>query len=197
MNAKTCSICETRPAATGVRKTNAGMSSDMDYCVPCFEESGWENTHSDRAHETFEKLTVRGSSFKNKADLDAYKAEMREETKICWICNPEINEAKREYTVRQGTSRAGMVINVSIRAAGETKAAETTTQLQALVGEGETKAKVATAKKTGDVSLLLQTGKQEFLLFWDARGRFTGGSVKENGKVRKVRNVAEVLRIAS
>lgn len=182
-----------------LRPIGSGPGNDAEYaksvkmCNPHATEAGYENEHSDYGHEGFEKLTVRGSSFKNKAELDAHKAQLREETKDCWICHPELNEAQKEYAPRSGTSRAGMVINVSIRAAGETKAAEVTAKIETLGFA----AKVAVAKKTGDVSLLLKGDGVEFLLFWDARGRFTGGSVKQDGKVRKVRNVAEVLRLAA
>jgi hypothetical protein len=185
-----------RPIGSGPGN-DAVYAKSVKMCNPHATEAGYENEHSDYGHETFETLTVRKSSFKTKAELDAYKAQLREETARCWICHPELNEATKPYTTRQGTSRAGIVIHVTIRAAGETKAAETQAQIEAIGGEGEFKFKIATAKKTGEVAFTATGGKQEFILFWDARGRFIGGSVRENGKTRKVRNVAEVLRIAS
>lgn len=184
-------------AANCLRPIGSGPGNDADYaktvkmCNPHATEAGYENEHSDYNHEGFEKLTVRGSSFKNKAELDAYKAQLREETKNCWICHPELNEAAKEYTARQGTSRAGIVIHVSIRAAGNTKAKETADQLS------ESFSTSIKSVKSGGYRLVAVSATQSFELIWDVRGRFTGGSVTENGKTRKVRNVAEALRLAS
>lgn len=192
MNAKTCEICKKRPAAPLKTRQAEGMSADMDFCVPCFEEAGWENTHSDDGHEGFESLTVRKSVFNTKAELEAWKANVREEIKGCWICNPELNKAQREYAPRTGTSRAGMVINVPIRAAGVEKAAVVE---KALTERFEVK--VTTNKKTGVTALTAKSAQESFILFWDGQGRFEAGTVQENGRSRKVRNVAEVLRLAS
>ena len=183
MARKVCEICSTRPVGSGTGDQDATGA----YCNPCYTEGGWENTHNDGGHDAI--LAKIADKKRLTANQKAETAHMTG----CWICHPELNEAKKAYTVRQGTSRAGMVINVSIRAAGETKAAEVIAKIEALGFS----AKVAVAKKTGDVSLLLKSDGIEFLLFWDARGRFTGGAVKQDGKTRKVRNVAEVLRLAS
>lgn len=185
-----CTICLLRPAASPATRSAAGMTSDMKYCVPCFDEAGWENTHNDGNHEGIaEKVAAKKRLTPNQKAEQATMAD-------CWICHEELNEAKKGYTPRQGTSRAGMTINVSIRAGGETKAAETEAQMETRQ-PGAFQVKVTTNKKTGDVAMTAKGGNQSFILFWDARGRFTGGSVTENGKARKIRNVAEALRLAS
>jgi hypothetical protein len=185
MARKVCEICSTRPVGSGKGDQDATGA----FCNPCYTESGWENTHNDHGHDgILEKLA-------NKKRLTANQKAEQDHMTDCWICHEELNEAKKAYTVRQGTSRAGIVIHVSIRAAGETKAAETQAQLEQ-ISEAYS-FKIATAKKSGEVTLRVESGQQNFILFWDARGRFIGGSVAENGKTRKVRNVAEVLRIAS
>lgn len=193
---KTCSICSKRPVPSTAIREAEGMSLGMDYCVPCFTEANWENSHSDHNHTDYATLTVRGTSFKNKADLDAYKAEMAAESAECWVCRPELNEAARDYAPRQGTSRAGMIINVPIREAGQVKAKVVQDRLSADVQNNRFTIKVSTARKSGIVTLTASSAQESFSLTWDDRGRFTGGTVTENGKVRKVRNVAEVLRLA-
>lgn len=197
MNAnKTCSICSLRPVASLQNRNEAGMSGDMDYCVPCFDEAGWENSHSDDDHEGFESLTVRQSSFRTKAELEAWKADLRETVKACWVCTPELNLAKRPYTPRQGTSRAGMTITVPIREAGEVKAEVVRVALTDERQNGRFEISIKTVKKTGEVFLSAKSAQESFQLRWDARGRFAGGTVSEGTSTRKVRNVAEVLRLA-
>jgi hypothetical protein len=203
MNANTakCEICATRPVPSLRVRDEAGMSRDMKYCVPCFEEANWENTHSDGAHEGFEALTVRKGGFKNKAELEAWKAEKREETKACWICHPELNEATREYTPREGTSREGMVVNVPIRAAASVKAIITAARVAGIESIESTEAKairqlraqglVIEVAKFGDAKLVC--AKRGFVMEWDARGRFITGQLGD----RKVRNVSELLRLIS
>ena len=181
--------CEIENCTRNVGTGKGDQDATGAYCNPHYTEGGWENTHNDYGHDAIlakiadkKRLTP-----KQKSEADAMVD--------CWICHPEINEANKEHTVRQGTSRAGIVIHVSIRAAGETKAAETVAQMEKI--SEQYSFKVATAKKTQEVTLRVDSAQQSFILFWDARGRFTGGSVSENGKTRKVRNVSEVLRLAS
>jgi hypothetical protein len=184
--AKKCTFQScTRNIGTGAGDQDATGA----YCNPHYTEGGWENAHSDAGHDSIlEKLA-------NKKRLSAFQKSEQANMENCWICHPELNEAKKAYTVRQGTSRAGMAIHVSIRAAGEVKAAETTAQMEK-ISEAYS-FKTVTAKKTGEVTLKIESAQQDFILSWDDRGRFIGGSVAENGKTRKVRNVAEALRLAS
>lgn len=180
MNVKTCSICSTRPVPSAKARTEAGMSLDMDYCFECFEEADWENTHSDFDHE--------GSNAGNTDETDA-----------CWICHPELNQAKAEYTTKAGTSRAGMIIHVSMRADGPTKAAQVEEQFKAIETTGEQweiKTSKPTKRNNHITKLTASSAQETYVLSWDIQGRFNGGTVTEDGKSRKVRNVSEALRLA-
>ncbi len=166
-----CEICNIRPVPSLQVRDNAGMSRDMKYCVPCYEEAGWENTHADGHDEE---------------NVDEH----------CWICVPELNEAQREYAPREGTSREGMVVHVTIRATGVEKAAEVIAQLPS-IESWDTKVAKPT-KRNGQVTkLVFASTVQTFELRWDFQGRFITGTVTEDGKTRKVRNVAEALRLAA
>jgi len=196
-----CEICNLRPVPSLRVRDEAGMSRDMKFCVPCYEEGQWENVHSDYSHEGFETVTVKGSSFKNKAELDAWKAEVREEIQRCWICNPELNEAKADYTPREGTTREGMVINVPIRAAAPVKAIITAARVAGLdeiksteaaaIKQLRAKGFVIEVGKHGDAQLTC--ARMGFVLNWDVRGRFVTGTLGD----KKVRNVSELLRLTS
>jgi hypothetical protein len=185
-----CSICEKRPVGN-----EAKMGGHADYCNACFEEASWENTHTDQGHETCPTLeeindpSAEWTSENDKQDALDVRAEMAD----CWICNPELNEAQKEYRERQGSSRVGMTIHVSIRAAGVTKAEETAAQLDESY---EAKISKPTKRNGQTTKLTFVSTIQTFILSWDARGRFVTGSVTENGKTRKVRNVSEALRLA-
>jgi hypothetical protein len=169
MNAKLCTICQTRPISSKANRVAAGMSSDMKYCLPCFDEAGWENSHAD------------GHSESSKVEG-------------CWICYPELNKAQREYTPREGTSRAGMVINVTIRAAGVDKANEVLAKLDESY---ETTKITKPSKRNAQITkLAFASTVQAFELRWDDRGRFIGGTVTEDGRSKKIRNVAEALRLS-
>lgn len=173
-----------------LRPIGSGAGDDADYarsismCNPHATEAGMENSHSDNSHDAI---------LAKIADKKRLTPSQKAETEImatCWICHPELNLANEVYAPRQGTSRAGMVINISIRAAAGEKARQTADQI------GESFSTSIKTLKTG-ASLRAVSGSQDFLLFWDIAGRFAGGTVTEDGKTRKVRNVAEVLRIAS
>jgi hypothetical protein len=166
-----CEICNTRPLPSLKVRDDEGMSRDMKYCVPCYTEAGWENSHAD-GH-------------------DAENVDPE-----CWICSPELNEARREYKPREGTSREGMVVHVTIRATGIEKAAEVIKQIP---NAESYEAKVTKpTKRNGHVTkLTFASTVQTFILTWDDRGRFIAGTVTENGASRKIRNVAEALRLAA
>lgn len=86
MAAKICNICHKRRVYTGSKGTEiAPKLSEM--CNYCFEEGGWENTHSDAGH--------------NKIDLTNMTEAERQETLGCWICFPELNLAQRPARVGQ------------------------------------------------------------------------------------------------
>lgn len=97
---KLCTICNLRPRATADQRKAQGMNSDMHYCVPCFEEAEWENTHSDNAHE--QELTLANTLFTKQDELDKWLEERANEMDACWICQPELNQASAEYTPKAG-----------------------------------------------------------------------------------------------
>lgn len=219
MAAKNCSICNLRPLPSLQVRRNAGMGSDMDFCVPCFVEAGWENTHSDNAHDEITRdiaeieagakvarLKEIAKSYSIKLDrtqrtIPTIKAailasfasftHIREEMQDCWICNPKLNQAKAEYTERTGTSRKGQVINVPLRADGATKAEIVKTRIGEL---GEVKIKT---QKDGSTNLLAYCGEILLVLRWDDRGRYlyAESSIVRQGKSAKVRNVSEAFRV--
>lgn len=166
---KKCRNCQNRPIAggtvRGVGDTDKGQARAVELCLPCLAEAGWENTHSDDGHGT----DTEGSN----------------DTAYCWICHPELNENSADYKVRAGTSRAGMVINVPIRASGPEKANAVAAKLPS---------EYATSVRTRKGITTLKAAKalgEGVVLHWGINGRFVSGTA--NGT--KVRNVAEALRI--
>ena len=142
-------------------------SIGTELCPACLEYAGWENTHSDFDHN--------GS---NEGD---------ETTEHCPVCHPELDPRKPRRAVT-GTSRLGMVMVVPVRAAGADKAASVKAHLAGFRTKlsEETHGIYFTGSKGSKAS------KVSFEANWDARGRWTGGTV--NGK--KVRNAAELVRLA-
>jgi len=190
---------------------NAGI---QDACVPCYEEGGWENQHSDSAHDTLSTVadaakTAGAVELRKLAPKAGIKnagqhksAELREmilkaieaEQAGCWICHPELNEARMEdatiinFVKPERASRKGQIINVPLRAPGEVKAA--------VVAKAAPEARVET-EKFGTVRLDLTTSAFVLILAWDAEGRYdySRSVAVVDGKARKVRNVAEALRL--
>lgn len=149
-----------------------------------------ENGHSDNSHETLADpnadLDIKngGWTFRSQADADKWFAATREEMETCPICHPEIviNSA------HSGSSRAGMVINVPLRADGRTKAETVAARLDAV----KVPAKIRRFK--GEEILTAEIDGTELKLVWDAQGRYVYGASKFG--TRKVRNVSEALRLA-
>jgi hypothetical protein len=222
MAAKICSICNLRPIPSLKVRDDAGMSRDMDYCVPCYDEAGWENTHSDQAHEyfaeTFASAPVacseegcsrleahkgrHGSATKAETKIvDAYLAEfqpdqveaIQAEMENCWLCRPELNQAKREYVQRAGISRKGQVIHAKGDVTEKSRVL-----VEAIEAAGGT-AKVT--KSRGEIKLSGECPRGLIEVRWDARGRYQyGPSVfypAGSVKINKIRNVSEALRLIS
>lgn len=158
-----------------IRKGTSKNGRDFrDMCDACYQEAGWENTHSDGDHE-------------NGTETDD----------ACWICHPELNKAKAE--AKAGRSRAGMVIvakgseihksetfRVAAEGAGWTVTMERETYELEADAEGEGTRYYATATK-GDDSISLA---------WDGRAYdYPASSAELSGKGRKVRNLKEALRL--
>ena len=113
----------------------------------------------------------------------------------CWICHPELNQAQkvtkgRAASTGERPSRAGQVINVPLRASGVTKAAVVTAKapkdLPAVV-------------KTEDLWTTLEITAPDFtiVLVWNPFGNYDylRSSFTANGTVKRIRNVAEALRL--
>ena len=181
-----CVICAKRKGMTAKQLRDLGIGRDFaDQCRACHVEAEWENTHSDYGHEGIANGGGDADEFGGQEEFDRVKAEMKQ----CWICVPDLNEAAKDYVPRAGTSRAGMRLTVSIRAAAKTKAQ----QVQAQLPEGF-KATVRTEK---GVTTLRAKGPVTIILRWNENGAFTSGTVQAtDGTTRKVRNASEALRHA-
>jgi hypothetical protein len=168
---KRCEICELRPATS--------ESPEGRLCAACLEEAEWENTHSDNYHDDIEPQT------------DDETDNLGNVLANCWICHPELNRASSAYVMPKGSSRVGMTIHVTPRAAGVTKANEVIKQLPAGF-------EVEVRDETSYTLLIVSNGAIMMTLAWDVRGRFTSEQTEaRNGATRrKIRNVSEALRLA-
>lgn len=208
MARKICNICNIRPV-----DKNAGI---QDACMPCYEEGGWENAHSDNAHDTLTEVAeaaktasavelrklapkagIKNAGQHKSAELRAMIVDAVEaEQTGCWICHPELNEAQRTPKTRKAStgerpSRVGQVINVPLRAPGEVKAEVTMKK----IGKPQA-SNISTS--AGNVVLSVTLVGLTLRLVWDAEGHYNyaASSATLDGNPRKVRNVAEALRIA-
>lgn len=219
MARKICNICNTRPVDKA--------AAIPDSCVPCYEEGGWENAHSDNSHDLLSgilakiaevkhdrtgaesfvvgavelRTLARQAGIKNagqhkSAELRAMiKDAIEAEQAGCWICHPELNEAQRPAKTRKAStgerpSRVGQVINVPLRAPGEVKAEVTMKK----IGKPQA-SNISTSG--GNVVLSVTLVGFTLRLVWDAEGHYNyaASSATLDGQARKVRNVAEALRI--
>lgn len=89
MARKICNVCNARPVGYGTNGDQRQAQS-MDLCTPCYEEGGWENTHSDFAHDAeAEHMVQQGNN------------EAGHRVEGCWICFPELNDAQKPYVKRE------------------------------------------------------------------------------------------------
>jgi hypothetical protein len=135
----------------------------MGYCTPCLTLAENENRHSDDGHSA--GAPVEG----------------------CWICFPELDATT--LMPRAGSSRAGVVHSVPLRATGKEKAAIVAEHLPESYA---TKIRTSNGVVTAKAASSLGTGLQ---LRWDVEGRFLEGSVAIDGADRRVRNVSEAYRL--
>lgn len=214
MAKKICDICKVRPADT---KVISGM------CAPCYDEGSWENQHQDDGHDELAdiatkamwqvegvyqtgavelrklapKVGIKNAGKHKSAELrQMIVAAVVEAQSGCWICHPELNEAKRERKTRKAPegerpSRKGQVINVPLRAMGEEKAEVVRRKL------AEAKITGKVSREFGSVVLTVKAKDVEVKLAWLLSGPYLyeDSSVTVGGKSKKVRNVAEALRI--
>jgi hypothetical protein len=165
MTTKRCSICNVRPVGAVPSVGDGPHARSMGYCTPCLTLAEHENAHSDEGHEA--------NSYSRRDD--------------CWICFPELDATT--LMPRAGSSRAGVVHSVPLRATGREKAKLVTEHLpESFATKVRTVKGVVTAKGAS----ALGTGLQ---LRWDVEGRFLEGSVRIDGAERRVRNVSEAYRL--
>jgi len=93
MAAKICNVCNIRRVYTGSKGTEIAPNLS-ELCNYCFEEGGWENTHSDAAH--------------SKIDLANMTEAEELETRGCWFCFPELNLAQQPAGKSTGTKKQGV-----------------------------------------------------------------------------------------
>ena len=86
MAATMCNVCGKRRGKTGSKGTETSPHHDM--CNYCYEEGGWENTHSDYAHETIKMQLANG-------ELEKWAKDELPNMETCWICHPELNLAQK------------------------------------------------------------------------------------------------------
>jgi hypothetical protein len=197
--AATCAICLRRPPMTSAMLHREGLSSSFnDMCFPCYIAAGWENTHSDNAHEEIAAYEASDKGKGTRAPL-IKPADMQAEIQImanCWICHPELDESRADYTQRAGTSRAGMQLATPVRLSGEGKAA--------IIAEKVTAATAATAevkvsKHYVKLTIVLpqEINNITITLVWDHAGHtlYDMFAVTVAGKARKIRNVSDALRL--
>lgn len=174
MARKTCEECQIRPVGGGKSSGHEDVRYNREHgsCNPCGDLAQMWNSHHN-GHESIPEDE-------------------------CWLCHPEMDETQREYAERSGTSRAGMVINVPIRAQGWEKALVTAGSLGLNVPQGTFAAIKKSLKEQGAVlkagpkSILVELVYGELSLTWESNGRFISGAFAG----RKIRNVAEALRVS-
>lgn len=172
MKAKRCEICKLRPVMTPTQKRAHGVI--FDYCEPCLILAEDENTHSDYGHD------VDGPE---SSEYDAAGTRVAG----CWVCYPELDQTQAEYRERMGTSRLGIVMHVSPRVTGKSKASQVREQLD--------DAAVRVTTRKGITTLKVTAGDDDAVINWDeASGHLLNASTTIDGRTLKARNVAEVLR---
>lgn len=100
MARKVCTVC-------GIRKGTTANGKDFaDMCDPCYQEAGWENTHSDGDHDNINAGNVVYGMTTHKTE-EAFQAWLKEEREGCWICFPELNLAKKSAKAQPTTKKQG------------------------------------------------------------------------------------------
>lgn len=218
MTKTTCDICKIRKTVMDCN----GMCTEC-YTEGGWENTHGDYNHEDLLAKLAEveasgavalRLLARGGLVRNaklmKSDelrialrtaiLD--KASVSEaELAECWICHPELNEAQKTPKAKRRVlnpsterkSRVGQVINVPLKAPGIIKAEVT----KAKLGD-DLLLNINTDITTHEVRLDVNSPKLVLVLVWDADGRYDyeKSVAVVDGKARKVRNVAEALRLA-
>jgi hypothetical protein len=93
MARKLCVDCGQRPY----------VSSDIELCAQCEDYAGWENTHTDHAHDRIDTFTLDNTIFNRRAKLDQYIAETKVEMTACPVCHPELDPRTPKRTGHTNT----------------------------------------------------------------------------------------------
>lgn len=172
-----CVVCSRRPRSTKAQRRAEGIggSDFADICIPCYRESGWENTHSDAGHA---EILAQPESERT--------IEEQDEIRGCWICFPELNEANADYVAKSGTSRQGQVVVAKGDKArifsDAAEAAGFRTAFQRL--------------DSGKTTVIVEKAENRIMLVWNGPAydyALSGATL--GGKSRKVRNLKEALRL--
>jgi hypothetical protein len=181
-----CEICKTRPVMSAKSKRERG--TDFPYCDPCQDEAEWENQHSDYDHDG---IAARNATRKDAGIVG--QDEMGYALADCWVCHPELNKASADYVERRGTSRAGMVMNVTRSQTPKEKADVVLSKIK----KSHRSYAVTVSTRGGLTKLRAAKGNGEgVVLVWDSKGRYVYEASERHtgGKVTRVRNVAAALR---
>lgn len=171
LSGKICSICEVRPVGTGPGDDDRAYAKEYGYCNTCMTLAGWENAHSDYAHDDIEPQSDDETDTSGRKFSD------------CWVCHPELDATREAYVPRAGVSRKGQKLTVTLKATGEQKANEVAEQIGA-------EFRITINSKAGVITLKVQ----DLVIRWDAQGHFLYGQSFLGTK--KVRNAAEAIRLA-
>jgi hypothetical protein len=161
--------------------TECGRKEDFrasGLCEPCREYAEWENAHSDEGHDDKE-FPVR----------DAL-------TEACQVCHPELDGRTVRPTSK---SRAGMVIVAKGSEIHKSLIFKEAAEKIGWTVEIERETYELPEGSTGEGTRFYATGTKgndSISLAWDGRAYdYPASSAKLNGKVRKVRNLKEALRL--
>lgn len=220
MARKLCNICNTRPVdrAAGVsdmcvpcseeggwENTHQDRNHDgLTELLASVMETEKDRTGADvykigavELRKLAPKAGVKNAAKFKSAELRAEILRVVEvEQRGCWMCHPELNEAQkvskgRAPSTGEKKSRVGQVINVPLRAPGELKAAVVVRKAP------ESLPVQVSSNKDGSVTLDITTPDFVLILGWDHLGRYDyeRSVASIGGKAKKVRNVAEALRL--
>ncbi len=178
-----CIICGIRNGMSAAKRSEMGISKDFsDQCHPCYEEGGWENSHSDGGHATI---------LSNNAAGITLTEEQRAEIDGCWICFPQLNLAKRP--AREGRSRMGMQI---VAQGNELHKSEVFKKAAEALGWKVTISTEDDGKEGQRLRAFATKGEETISLAWEGRAySYPNSEAFLGGKARKVRNLKEALRL--
>lgn len=178
----------------GIREQDTSVIGP-ELCTPCYEYAGWENQHGDDSHEEVLAYDSADKASGTKAPFDKKTMkQVRADVANCPVCHPELDTRGTEAQTtavrpHAGTSRAGMRMSVSVRAAGLEKAHQILGRLE----NADLSGKIKTSG--GVVRLVIPTAQGQITLAWSQDGPYLYDESSEiiDGKAKKVRNAKAAL----